>query len=134
MLFTGKIVDVERRMAAGFARGAVRLDGLGDWRGRGLTIDFQNENLIARQTGDDGAVEQILAVVPDLICIVNSETAAPVTTEVLRYGLRVTVLGIPAPPLLRTPAALAVVGPGAFGYPVTYVPLGGVYGNRIGAG
>ena len=32
-LFSGKIVDVERRMAAGFARGAVALDGLGDWRG-----------------------------------------------------------------------------------------------------
>jgi DUF917 family protein len=133
-LFTGKIVDVERRMAAGFARGAVRLDGLGDLRGRNLTIDFQNENLIARQTSDDGTGEQILAVVPDLICIVDSETAAPVTTEVLRYGLRVTVLGIPAPPLLRTPEALAVVGPGAFGYDVAYLPLGGVYGNRASAG
>jgi len=29
VLFGGKIADVERRMAAGFARGAVRLDGLG---------------------------------------------------------------------------------------------------------
>jgi len=63
-------------------------------RGATLTIDFQNENLIARQQGSDGG-ERILAVVPDLICIVDSETAAPVTTEVLRYGLRVTVLGIP---------------------------------------
>jgi len=133
-LFAGKIVDVERRMAAGFARGAVHLDGLGDWRGRGLTIDFQNENLIARQTDDDVAGERILAVVPDLICIVDSETAAPVTTEVLRYGLRVIVLGIPAPPLLRTPEALAVVGPGAFGYEVPYTPLRGTYGNRVIAG
>jgi DUF917 family protein len=133
-LFTGKIVDVERRMAAGFARGAVRLEGLGGSRGRCLTIDFQNENLIARQSGADGADEQILAVVPDLICIVDSETATPVTTEVLRYGLRVTVLGIPAPPLLRTPEAIAAVGPGAFGYDVAYTPLRGIYGNRAIAG
>ena len=86
--------------------------------------------MIARQSGADGADEQILAVVPDLICIVDCETATPVTTEVLRYGLRVTVLGIPAPPLLRTPEALAVVGPRAFGYDAAYAPLGGTYGNR----
>jgi DUF917 family protein len=129
VLFSGKIVDVERRMAAGFARGAVRLDGLGAWRGDELTIDFQNENLIARRAGGDGA-EQILAVVPDLICIVDSETAAPITTEVLRYGLRATVLGIPAPALLKTPAALAVIGPRAFGYDVEYAPLAGEYGVK----
>jgi DUF917 family protein len=69
--------------------------------------------------------------VPDLICIVDIETGAPVTTEVLRYGLRVTVLGIPAPALLRSQAALAVVGPGAFGYAVDYQPLPGMFGVGI---
>ena len=65
----------------------------------------------------------------------DSETSAPVTTEVLRYGLRVTVLGIPAPPLLRTPEALAVVGPRAFGYDDEYAPLPGAYGQgRVRAG
>jgi DUF917 family protein len=127
-LFGGKIADVERRMAAGFARGAVRIDGLGAWRGATLRIDFQNENLIARRTEASG-VESTIAIVPDLICIVDSETAAPVTTEVLRYGLRVAVLGIPAPPLLRTPEALDVVGPRAFGYDDEYLPLPGAYGQ-----
>ena len=130
VLFAGKVVDVERRMAAGFARGNVRLDGLGDWRGSAMAIDFQNENLIARR--DD----TVAAVVPDLICIVDAATAAPVTTEVLRYGLRVAVLGIPAPDLLKTRKALAVVGPRAFGYDVEYVPLPGQYGTggEIGRG
>ena len=130
VLFGGKIADVERRMAAGFARGGVQIDGLGAWRGATLSIAFQNENLIARRAdGDEGGEERTVAIVPDLICIVDSETAAPVTTEVLRYGLRVTVLGIPAPPLLRTPEALAVVGPRAFGYDEEYLPLRGVYGQ-----
>ena len=40
----------------------------------------------------------------------------PLQTEELRYGLRVSVVGLPAHPLLRTPEALAVVGPRAFGY------------------
>ncbi len=128
VLFGGKITDVERRMAAGFARGAVEIAGLGAWRGATMSIAFQNENLIARRIDAAGA-ERTVAIVPDLICIVDSETAGPVTTEVLRYGLRVTVLGIPAPPLLRTPEALAVVGPRAFGYDDDYAPLPGSYGQ-----
>ena len=96
--------------------------------GRTLVIDFQNENLIARDEAG-----QILAVVPDLICLVAAETAEPVTTELLRYGLRVEVLGIPAPELLKTPEALAVVGPGAFGHgDVPYAPLPGRYGEGLG--
>ncbi len=124
-LFAGKIVDVERRLVGGFARGVLVLDGLGAHAGRSLRIDFQNENLIARTDRDE-----ILAVVPDLICIVDAETAEPITTEVLRYGLRVEVLGIPAPNALKTPAALTVIGPAAFGYlDVPYHPLPGRFGN-----
>jgi DUF917 family protein len=124
-LFQGKIADVERRLLGGFARGQLKLEGSGEDSGRSLRIDFQNENLIAR-TGDG----EILAVVPDLICLVDEDTAEPVTTEIVRYGLRVVVLGIPAPEMLKTPEALAVIGPAAFGYAdVPYVPLPGTFGQ-----
>jgi DUF917 family protein len=107
--------------------GVLKLDGTGADTGRTLTIDFQNENLIAR-TGRG----EILAVVPDLICLVDADTAEPITTELLRYGLRVVVLGIPAPVALKTSEALAVIGPAAFGYDdVEFVPMEGTYG--IGA-
>lgn len=123
-LFAGKISDVERRLVAGFARGVLKLDGTGSDNGRTLTIDFQNENLIARTDRNE-----ILAVVPDLICLVDADTAEPITTELLRYGLRVVVLGIPAPEALKTPEALAVIGPAAFGYDdVPYLPMEGTYG------
>ncbi|MCS7050549.1 MAG: DUF917 domain-containing protein [Thermomicrobium sp.] len=126
VLFRGKVIDVERRLTAGFARGTVRVAGLEEDRGSELLIEFQNENLIARRDG------QVVAVVPDLICLVDLETAEPVTTEVVRYGLRVAVLGIPAPAMLRTPEALAAVGPGAFGYrDVPYRPLPGTYGKGL---
>jgi len=128
-LFAGKVVDVNRRLEGGFARGELRLQGTGDDADSMLTIDFQNENLIARTADGD-----VLAVVPDLICLVDAETAEPVTTEVVRYGLRVVVLGIPAPEQLRTAEALAVVGPAAFGYvDVAYVPLSGLYGGGDGS-
>jgi DUF917 family protein len=41
----------------------------------------------------------------------------------LRYGLRVAVLGLPADEKLKTERALAWVGPRAFGYDVAYRPL-----------
>ena len=128
-LFAGKIADVERRLAGGFARGELRLDGMGDDAGRTLRIDLQNEYLIARRNGE------VVATVPDLVCLVDRETAEPVATEVVRYGLRVAVLGVPAPARLKTAEALAVVGPGAFGYSdVEYRPLPGVYGGDRLAG
>ena len=115
-LFTGKITDVYRRNREGFALGEVELIELdGDDR---LTIEFQNEYLIARR--EDG---EILLTVPDLICIVDKDTGAPVTTGALRYGQRVCILGVPAPELLTTPAALGVIGPGAFGYDTKYIAL-----------
>jgi len=123
-LFTGKIVDVVRRMEGGFARGVVTMAGTGVDADIELRLDVQNENLIARTA--DG---RVLAVVPDLICVVDAETAEPITTEGLRYGLRVAVLGIPAPALLKTAQELDVVGPAAFGYDdVPYDPLPGAYG------
>ncbi len=128
-LFAGKIVDVERRLVGGFARGKLRLfwdrSALEAEGQTELVIDIQNEYLTAR-TGDG----HVLAAVPDLICLVDADTAEPITTEIARYGMRIVVLGIPAPAMLKTPEALAVVGPAAFGYPdVPYTPLTGVYGS-----
>ncbi len=125
-LFRGKIVDVDRRLVGGFARGELSVEGMGQHAGQTLNIDFQNENLIAR-TGEG----EILAVVPDLICIVDAETAEPITTELLRYGLRIEVIGIPAPEALKSEAAMRYVGPAAFGYhDVEFVPLPGAFANK----
>ena len=117
VLFSGKVVDLDRRTTAGFARGQVAIDGLDAYAGQRMVIEFQNENLIARR--DDA----IVCVVPDLICAVATDLGEPVTTELMRYGLRITILGFPAPALWTAPEGLAVVGPRAFGYDVDYVPL-----------
>ncbi len=109
ILFRGKIVDVERRTLQGFNRGKIKITAFEDYT-KQIEIDFQNENLIARQ-GDE-----ILCTVPDLICIIGLEDGEPIGTESLRYGLRVAVLALPAPTELKTAAALKVLGPQAFGY------------------
>jgi DUF917 family protein len=43
-----------------------------------------------------------------------------VGTEVVRYGQRVKVVALPAPPILLTPKGLEHVGPRAFGYDLEF--------------
>jgi len=130
-LFTGKLIDVQRQTVGGFARGELIAEGLGEYRGDFLHIAFQNENLVAWR-GDRDVRGEVVACVPDLICMIESESGEPITTEQLRYGLRVTILGIPCTDKFRTPAALEVVGPAAFGYPeVTFVPMPKTPGQGI---
>ncbi len=109
ILFRGKIVDVQRETRSGFALGRTTIESL-RWRGA-MEIRFQNENLIARVDG------KVRAIVPDLICVLDGATAEPITTEMLRYGQRVTVMAVAVPPIMRTPEALAVFGPPASAWP-----------------
>jgi DUF917 family protein len=118
-LFRGKIVDLERRFRGGYDWGTLRIEGVDTDGGRCASIDFKNEYLILR-------VDQaVVLTVPDLITLVETEGCIPVTTEVVRPGLRVDVLGLPSTPLYNTPEALRVVGPPAFGYQLPFVSLNG---------
>jgi DUF917 family protein len=146
LLLTGKVVDVQRHTQDGFVRGSMRIAAtatppmasrsgsmqqpydniMGERQTSSsssssksdLVIEFQNENLVAMQGS------RVLGCVPDLICCLDSSSGEAVATEDMRYGLWVSVLLLPAHPLLRTPAALQVVGPAAFGYDVEYQPVG----------
>lgn len=116
VLFEGKVTDVNRSIAAGFNTGAGTLRGLGAFSGEASFV-FQNEFLRIAAAG------KTLAIVPDLICFLDSETADPITCETLRYGQRVRVLGISSAPVLRTPAGIAACGPAAFGLTGPFIPL-----------
>jgi DUF917 family protein len=116
ILFDGKIVDLDRQTTGGFARGRVRIEALAPWTGT-MEVQFQNEHLVAHHDG------RLRAIVPDLICMVDRETAEPITTEAMRYGQRVKVLGVSAAPVMRSPAALAVFGPQAFGLAEPFTPI-----------
>jgi DUF917 family protein len=115
VLFRGKVTDVERRTSEGFTRGRALFTGH-DGRST-LELRFQNEHLIALVDGE------IRCIVPDLICVLEADTAEPITTEALRYGQRVTVVGISTPDLMRTPEALEVFGPACFGLDHPFRPV-----------
>jgi DUF917 family protein len=114
LLFTGKLADVARRATEGFLRGTARIDGLGDWRGRRFELAFQNEFAVGWLDG----VPHVTT--PDLICVMDTVSGGAIGTETLRYGQRVSVVALPAPPLLLTAKGLEHVGPRAFGYDLDF--------------
>ena len=115
-LISGKISDVERRTIRGFARGSVVIEGTGEDAGRLIRLELQNENLVALERG------RLLASVPDLITVLDTETADAIATERIRYGQRVTVIAFACDPVWRTERGIAVTGPRAFGYDLDYQP------------
>jgi DUF917 family protein len=116
-IFEGRVTDIARRTETGFARGEAKFVGVDDYRGHTYRIAFQNEFLIAERDGKP------IVTTPDLITLLDADTGAPITTETIRFGLRVVAIAIPCAPQWRTPAGLALVGPHYFGYKVEYKPF-----------
>ena len=116
-LVTGKVLDVERHTTSGFTRGSVVIEGLREDAGRLIRLELQNENLVALERG------HVLASVPDLITVLDSETADAIATESIRYGQRVAVIAFACDPVWRTERGIAVAGPRAFDYEFDYLPV-----------
>jgi len=110
MIFSGKVVEVERRTTEGFLRGVAHIGGFEAYSGQHLKVDFQNEWIVAWQDGVP------LISTPDLICVLDSDTGEALGSEVIRYGQRVTVIALPSCDLFMSEAGLRHVGPEAFGY------------------
>lgn len=113
LIFEGKITDVERRVTGRWSMGQARIEG----GGRMLELAVQNEFLVARIDG------RTAAIVPDLVAVLDEDTAEAITAETLRYGQRVRVLAASVPPIMRCEAALKVWGPQAFGIDEPFVPI-----------
>ncbi len=116
-LFEGKITDVQRDLTTGFVRGKVLIEGIESCKGSDFQLDFQNENLVGSRDG------QPVALTPDLITVLDKEKGFPITTESLKYGQRVVVLGIPCDSFWRSEAGIAQVGPSYFKYDYDYTPI-----------
>ena len=117
LLFEGKVADVVHETRDGWHFGRAALESTRAGASGELVIEIQNEYLVARRDG------RTVAIVPDLICVLDRESAEPLTAEMLRYGQRVAVVGYAAPPVLRRPESLAVVGPRLFGLKEDFAAL-----------
>jgi len=114
LLFRGKVVDVERRTTEGFLRGRAMMEGLDEDRGSRLELAFQNEWVVAWRDGTP------VVMSPDLICVLDSISGNAFGTETVRYGMRASVIALPAPPVFLMPKGLLHVGPKAFGYNIEF--------------
>jgi DUF917 family protein len=114
LLFKGKVVDVVRETTGGFLRGKTVVEGIDADRGSRLELAFQNEWAVAFRDGEP------VAMTPDLLCLLDTVSGSAIGTESVRYGQRVTVIALPAPALLTTPAGIDAVGPRAFGYDIEF--------------
>jgi len=113
-LGSGMIVDVSRRVERGWTIGVCRIQTIAKDE---LEIVFRNEYLVARKTGNT------LVTVPDLITVLDAETAEPLTTDDIKYGQRVVVVATSAPACMRSTKALAIFGPEKFGLDEPFIAL-----------
>lgn len=116
VLFDGRITDVLHETRDGWHRGRATLRGIAN-PAEQFTIDIQNEFIVARRNGET------VAIVPDLITVLDRETGEPLTAEMLAYGQRVKVIGYAADARLRRSDSLAIVGPAAFGLDEPFRPV-----------
>ncbi|KAM0335218.1 hypothetical protein ACHAQA_000260 [Verticillium albo-atrum] len=144
LLFTGKIVDVRRFVGDGYTMGSVLIAPLAEEElesstassssvlnngtltgDRHMLIPFQNEYLYAALTDAAGSEDgrKVICTVPDLISILGQDGEA-IGSQDLRYGLRVSVIGLPAHPLWKTEKAMPIGGPAAFGLDMPFVGVG----------
>ncbi|MBS0629386.1 MAG: DUF917 domain-containing protein [Verrucomicrobia bacterium] len=119
-LIQGVITEVSQAVVEGFLQGSVKING----EQKVVEVLYQNEFLIAREG------EEVLATTPDILTIVELESGTPITSDALRYGLRVALLALPAPAIWKTTEGLALVGPKVFGYNVEYKEIRNEIHNR----
>jgi hypothetical protein len=90
LLGKGRVSAVSSETRGGFDFGVVRVEGE-----LPLTVYFQNENMTAYRE------DRLIAVVPDLICALDSESV-PLTNADIEKGMEITYVGFPAHPKFRT--------------------------------
>ncbi|KAI4677758.1 uncharacterized protein J4E84_009078 [Alternaria hordeiaustralica] len=131
-LFKGKIVGVERKLYMGHVYGEVIIEATGsEYQGK-IKIPFKNENIAAIRIPESGESttgeeknEDVLAIVPDLIAVIDAQNGEAIGTPEYRYGLLVSVIGITASERWTSPKGIEIGGPKAFGLDhLEYKPLG----------
>ncbi len=118
LLFRGIATsDCKYEDKEGFTFGTMELRGTDEDRGARYKIWFKNENIMAWKNGKADVTA------PDLVCLLDVDTRAPILNPWLKKGERIAVFGLPAPEIWRTARGVEGFGPGYFGYKEKFVPI-----------
>lgn len=132
VLFKGKIVGVERKLYMGHVYGEVIIEGTAAEYSGKVKIPFKNENIAVIRIPDTGESktgeeknEDVLAIAPDLVSVIDAQNGEAIGTPEYRYGLLVLVIGITASERWTSQRGIELGGPKAFGLNhLEYRPLG----------
>lgn len=116
LLFKGKLSKMEAEDREGYYWGINTIQGIDKFEGYVFKIFFKNENHVT--WFDDVAY----VTSPDLIEVVQIDTAEPITNADLKEGDLVAVIGA-RNERFRSEAGVALVGPMHYGYEIEYTPI-----------
>jgi DUF917 family protein len=120
-LFAGTISNVELKSEGGFDFGITHIEGTGSFAGKSTTLGFKNENMLMRD-----ASGKVIATVPDVITLVDTEALHPLTNADTKQGHNVAIFGATATQnWFRSPKGVSNWKPllTRFGYAGDYVPV-----------
>jgi len=124
VLFRGRIATKEWASRDGYMIGTTTVVGEGGDAGHTLRIWFKNENHVTWRDGRPWVHS------PDLVMVLDADSGTPYTNTLLAEGMRVAVLGARGDAKLRTPAALALLGPRHYDYDLDWVPIEQLMGGN----
>ncbi|WP_424988365.1 DUF917 domain-containing protein [Microbulbifer sp. S227A] len=114
--FRGAVSASDWETRDGFTFGNVSIDGAGDFAGKAYRIWLKNENMVGWLDNE------VHATIPDLICMIDTDSGEPVTNPNYYQGQQVAVVVLPAPAPFTTARGLEAFGPRYAGLDREYRP------------
>ena len=105
VVFCGIVERCEYRVEDGFTLGDIMIKGGDGHIDQVMHVAVKNENMVCRINGD------VLATVPDLICLFDQSAKSQISNPDCRVGQKVSVVVLPAPEPFRTQLGLSIFGP-----------------------
>ena len=116
VVFRGSVHDCDWETRDGFTYGNISILGDSGFEGDTYKIWLKNENMVGRLNGE------VHTTIPDLICLIDTESGEPVTNPNYFTGQQVAVVVLPAPKPFTTQKGLEAFGPGYVGLDEPYRP------------
>jgi hypothetical protein len=94
-LFDGTVKEIKGEDFRAHYLAKATLKGTGEYKGKTMEIFFKNESMLAKTDG------RVVAVFPDLICMLNPKKGTGIMTTRIEAGTKMVVIGVPAHKRLR---------------------------------
>jgi len=117
VLFKGRVEKKDWEDREGYMFGTTYINGSSEFQGQEFKIWFKNENHISWKN------DKPFATSPDIIEVVELETAEPITNPSLQEGQNVAVIGVRARKQYATKRGIELLGPSHYGFDIEHIPI-----------